>query len=140
MPIRFIQVATRSRPAVKPPEKTLHYPAACERIVHVQLVDTVHQFQVIIADRARLIIKTAQADPEQISLAREAQLVISIGHFFAFPNRPALASASRKKSFSSVSWPIFACNDLTSISGSFDALGLSSMTSVTPSRSWSFLC
>ena len=46
-----------------------------------------------------------------------------------------LGSASPKKSFSSVSWPIFAWRDLTSISGSFEALGLSSNTSVTPSRS-----
>ncbi len=131
-------------------EEALHHPAARERILHVKLINPTHQFEIIITGGTRLVIETAAADPEQIGLTREAQLVVTVGHFFALPNRPALASFHRayaappgprslfnpKKSFSSVSWPIFACNDLMSISGSFDAFGLSSKTSATPSTSW----
>ena len=61
------------------PEKALHHPAACEQKVHVKRVDPAHQFQVISADRARLIVQAAPADPEQISLTREAQLVVTMG-------------------------------------------------------------
>lgn len=89
-------------------QKTLHHTAACKRIVHVQIVDPPHQPEVIFCNRAWRIVQAAPADPEQIGLAGQTQLVIAVGHFFALPNRPALASTSPKKSFSSVNWPIFA--------------------------------
>lgn len=88
--------------------KALHHPAARKQALHVQFVDSAHQLEIIFADRSRLEIQAALVYPEQIGLTCEAVIVVAVGHFFARPKRPALASASPKKSFSSVSWSIFA--------------------------------
>src|SRR5262245_34049887 len=50
------------------------------------------------------------------ALLRHRQLVIAVDHRFALGN-PALPSAASKKSFSSVSSPIFACKVLMSTAG-----------------------
>ena len=98
------------------------------------------RLEVIFANRAQFLVQAAQADLQQLSLLVQAQALVTVRHFLVLGNRPALSSAPSKKSFSSVNWPIFACNNFTSISGSFDTLGLSPKTPVTPSRSWSFYC
>ncbi|NIZ13227.1 hypothetical protein HCZ87_07480 [Phaeobacter sp. HF9A] len=89
-------------------QKTFHHPAARKRILHVQLINPAHQFEIIFTGGVRLVTQPAPADPEQIGLAAQAQGVVAICHFFALGNRPTLSSAPSKKSFSSVSWPIFA--------------------------------
>ena len=50
-------------------EQTLQHPAARERELHVQLVDPVHQLQISGANRLRLIVDAAAADPENLGLA-----------------------------------------------------------------------
>lgn len=60
------------------PQQALHHPAAREGKLHVQFVDPAHQSQIVLSDRAGLIIQAAPADPEEIGLPREAQLVVSI--------------------------------------------------------------
>ena len=50
-------------------EKPLQHPAARKRKLHVQLVDPVHQLEVGIRDRLRLVVDAAAADPEDLGLA-----------------------------------------------------------------------
>lgn len=47
------------------PQKPLHHPATRKRILHVQLVDPAHQFEIIFADGARLVIQTARLIPSR---------------------------------------------------------------------------
>ena len=63
--------------------------------------------------RTRPIVDTATADAQNLRLLRDRQVVLTVDHRFALSN-PALLSAPSKKSFSSVSSPIFACSDFTS--------------------------
>ena len=114
-------------------QQALQHPAARKRELHVQLVDAVHQLQVGIRHRARLVIDTAPADPQHKGLAADAELRCGINHLFALGSRPALPSAPDKKSFSSVSSPILACNVLTSITGSGSLFAPSPNTPVAPS-------
>lgn len=77
-------------------QKPLHHSAARKRILHVQFIDPAHQFEVIRAGGARLVVEATPADPEQIGLARKAKLVTAIRHFFALAgcikrDRPAAA-------------------------------------------------
>lgn len=78
-------------------QEAFHHPAARKRILHVQLVDPAHQLEVFFVDRTRLVLEAAPADPQEFGLAAQAQDVVMICHFFALPNRPALASAPSKK-------------------------------------------
>src|SRR5205814_9908704 len=64
---------------------------------------------------------TATADAQNLCLPGDRQIVFTLDHRFALSN-PALVSAPSKKSFSSVSSPILACSDFTSIVGSAAAL------------------
>src|SRR6267154_659396 len=66
--------------------------------------------------RARQIINAAAADLQNFRLPGDRQIVSTVDHRFALSN-PALVSAPSKKSFSSVSSPIFACSDFTSTAG-----------------------
>src|SRR6056297_502794 len=143
----FYAHALHQRGDVQPPdpepfldEQTLQHPVARERELHVQLVDPVHQLQIGIRNRARLVVDAAPADPQHDRLAADAQLRGGIDHFLALGNRPALPSAPDKKSFSSVSSPIFACRVFTSITGSGSAFKPSPNTPVAPSSSWSRHC
>jgi hypothetical protein len=85
-------------------------------LCQMQLVDPAHQSQIGNRDCAGQIVDAAPADPENSGLPVERQVVRAIDHRFAL-RRPALPSAPDKKSFSSVSSPIFACNVFTSIGG-----------------------
>src|SRR5471030_2608917 len=66
--------------------------------------------------RARQIINAAAADLQNLCLLGDRQIVLTVDHRFALSN-PALVSAPSKKSFSSVSSPILAWSDFTSIAG-----------------------
>ena len=59
--------------------------------------------------------------PSAFAWRTDAQLVVAVDHRFALGNRPALPSAPAKKSFSSVSSPIFACSVFTSTAGAGSA-------------------
>ena len=76
MPIRFMLVATCSRPAVKPSwrERPFIIRLPAKGIVHVQLVDPAHELEVVFADRAWFAINAVPADPEQTCLTGKAQL------------------------------------------------------------------
>ena len=53
-----------------------------------------------------LVVEAAPAQPQQPRLAGERKRALAVDHRFAL-SRPALLSAPAKKSFSSVSSPIF---------------------------------
>src|ERR1700691_1758621 len=82
----------------------------------MQPVETPHDFQVDRRHRARQIVDAAAADAQNLRLLADRQIVLTVDHRFALSN-PALVSAPSKKSFSSVSSPILACSDFTSIAG-----------------------
>jgi hypothetical protein len=65
-----------------------------------------------------MVIEAAAAAPQQLRLAYQRQLMVPVDHRFAL-NSPALPSAPDKKSFSSVSSPIFACSVFRSTAGAF---------------------
>jgi hypothetical protein len=90
-------------------EHVTQHPRAGERIVQVQVVDLTHQIQVGSADRLGIVVQRAAREGEDFGLARERKIVVAVDHRFTLgpPTRP---SAFSKKSFSSASWPIFACN------------------------------
>jgi len=94
MPMRFISVAMCSRPTLN--QQALQHPAACERELHVQLVDPVHQLQIGVRCRAGLVADAAPADPKSNGLTADAQRRGRIDHFPALGNRPALPSAPDK--------------------------------------------
>src|SRR5471032_3554204 len=87
-----------------------------EGILQVQPIETLHDRQIGGRYRARLIINAAAADLQNFRLPGDRQIVLTVDHRFALSN-PALVSAPSKKSFSSVSSPILACSDFTSIAG-----------------------
>src|SRR5882762_1536797 len=104
-----------------PPHQRLHMPAADlaplqsqqasqhtrtgEGILQMQSVETSHDREVDGRYRARQVIDAAPADPQDLSLPGDRQIVLTVDHRFALSN-PALVSAPSKKSFSSVSSPI----------------------------------
>ena len=77
---------------------------------HVQFVDAAHQQLVGMADRLRLVIRARSRDADEFRLSRNRQRMRTVDHRFTLSS-PALPSAPDKKSFSSVNWPIFACNE-----------------------------
>src|SRR5580693_2487973 len=82
----------------------------------MQLVETPHDFQVGRRHRTRQVVDAATADAQNLGLLADRQIVLTVDHRFALSN-PALVSAPSKKSFSSVSSPILAWSDFTSIAG-----------------------
>lgn len=115
-----------------PPQQVAQHPAARERIVQVQLVHAPHDRQIGRANRPGQIIDATSADPQFLRLPRYGQAVRTIDYRFAFVNRPALPSASAKKSFASVNSPILACNVFTSTAGSADSAALSAPKKLQP--------
>src|SRR5277367_1187585 len=90
-------------------QQVTQHPTARERVVEVQLVDPPHDRQIDDRHRTRIVIQAATADPQHLGLAAQCQPVSAVDHRFAL-GKPALPSAADKKSFSSVSSPIFACS------------------------------
>jgi hypothetical protein len=127
----------RTRTAIKrfyphPPHQRLHmttadlaplegqqasqHPTPGERELQMQPVETMHDRKVGARHRPREVVDAATADVENLRLPGDRQIVPAVDHRFALSN-PALVSAPSKKSFSSVSSPIFACNAFTSTAG-----------------------
>src|SRR5258705_6376788 len=82
----------------------------------MQPVETSHRLQVGRRHRTWQVVDTATADLQNLCLLGDRQIVLTVDHRFALSN-PALVSAPSKKSFSSVSSPILAWSDFTSIAG-----------------------
>src|SRR5665647_3838810 len=82
----------------------------------MQLVNPPHQRKVRSGHRARQVVDAATADVQCLGLLGDRKIVVMINHRFAL-SKPALPSAPSKKSFSSVSSPILACSDFTSMAG-----------------------
>src|SRR3954449_2521297 len=97
-------------------QKIAQHPAACERILEMQLIHPSHDGKIGVRDGPRPVIDASPADAQHLCLARDRQIVGTVYHRFAL-SRPALPSAPSKKSFSSVSSPIFAWSDLISTRG-----------------------
>src|SRR4051794_5542891 len=85
-------------------------------MLEVQRVNPPHDRQLGRRHRPRLVIHAAAAQPQQLRLPHQRQRVPAVDHRFALSS-PALPSAPDKKSFSSVSSPILACNVFTSSAG-----------------------
>src|SRR3954453_6158756 len=86
----------------------------------------------------RRVVKTAPAQLQQLRLPGERQLVPAVDHRCAL-SRPALLSAPAKKSFSSVSSPIFACRTFRSTVGAASGWAASEPNRLTaPSGSRAF--
>lgn len=116
-------------------QKTLEHPAAGKGIFQMQLVDPAHEREIGVRGRARQVIDAAPADPERLRLSAKAQPMVTADHRFALGDRPALPSATAKKSFSSVSSPIFACSVFTSTTGAASGVAPAPNTPEAPSRS-----
>src|SRR5882672_11555764 len=97
-------------------QQASQHPRTGEGILQMQPVETPHDLEVGGRYRARQVIDAAPADPQNLSLLGDRQIVLTVDHRFALSN-PALVSAPSKKSFSSVSSPILACSDFTSTAG-----------------------
>src|SRR6185436_20676505 len=92
------------------------HPRAGERKLQMQPIETSHHRQVARRHRTWQIVDTATADAQKLGLLGDRQIVFTVDHRFALSN-PALVSAPSKKSFSSVSAPILACSNFTSMAG-----------------------
>src|SRR5450432_3028266 len=103
----------------------------------MQLVEPPHQREVGCRHRPRQIIDTAPADAQNLCLFGDRQIMVTVDHRFALSN-PALVSVPSKKSFSSVSSPIFAWSDFTSTAGVIGAVLPAPNTSAAPSSSCAF--
>src|SRR5262249_12379330 len=104
-------------PAQPPPlgaQQATQHPRAGERKLQMQPVEAPHHLQIARRHRTWQIVDTATADTQNLCLLGDRQIVLTVDHRFALSN-PALVSAPSKKSFSSVSSPILACSDFTSI-------------------------
>src|SRR5260370_805521 len=97
-------------------EQASQHPRTGERKLQMHPVEPLHDREVGRRHRARQIIHAAAADLQNFRLLVARQIVLPVDHRFALSN-PALVSAPSKKSFSSVSSPILACSDFTSIAG-----------------------
>src|SRR6266478_3832534 len=103
----------------------------------MQPVETPHDLEVGGRYRARQVIDAAPADPQNLSLPGDRQIVLTVDHRFALSN-PALVSAPSKKSFSSVNSPILACSDFTSTAGAADGPPPGPKTPEAPPSNWAF--
>src|SRR5262249_44398234 len=96
-----------------------HLPGAIERRAHVLLVHQTHQHQVELTLTRRLVVEPRPANRHQLTLASDWQRgVLAVDHLPP-PIDAQRPKAFAKKSRSTTSWPIFACNFSTSASGVF---------------------
>jgi hypothetical protein len=88
-------------------QQAFQQPRSREGKLKMQLVETTHDHEVRIRHRTWQVVNAAAADIQRLGLPDDRQVVLAVDHRFAL-SRPALLSAPSKKSFSSVSSPIFA--------------------------------
>src|SRR6266446_5478414 len=116
-------------------QQASQHPRTGEGILQMQPVETPHDLEVGGRYRARQVIDAAPADPQNLSLPGDRQIVLTVDHRFALSN-PALVSAPSKKSFSSVNSPILACSLSTPIALAAGAMLRSPKTPTAPPSSW----
>jgi hypothetical protein len=97
-------------------QQIAQHPAARKRVIEVQFVNPAHDRQIAGRHHAGMVIKAAAAEPQQLRVPYQRKVMVPVDHRFAL-NSPALPSAPDKKSFSSVSSPIFACSVFRSTAG-----------------------
>src|SRR6202162_1971939 len=97
-------------------QQASQHPAPGKRELQMQSVETSHDREVGFRHRARQVVDAAAADAQNLRLLADGQIVLAHDHRFAL-SKPALPSATSKKSFSSVSSPILAWSDFTSTGG-----------------------
>src|SRR6202163_2815269 len=97
-------------------QQASQHPRAGERELQVQSVEPPHDRKVGFRNRPRQVVDAATADTQNLRLLRDRKIVLAVDHRLALSS-PALVTAPSKKSFSSVSSPIFACSDFTSTVG-----------------------
>src|SRR5665213_1647791 len=102
-------------------QQASQHPAPGERELQMQPVETPHDRKVGFRHQARQVVDAATADVQNLRLPGDRQIVCAVDHRLAL-SRPALLSAPSKKSFSSVSDPILAWSDFTSMAGGAAAL------------------
>ncbi len=73
----------------------------------MQFIEAAHQLHVLGRNRPRHVVNRAARDAQRLHLPGDWKSMIAVNHLFALSN-PAFVSAPDKKSFSSVSSPIFA--------------------------------
>src|SRR3954454_24322981 len=76
-------------------QEIAQHPAACERILEMQLIHPSHDGKVGVRDGPRPVIDASPADAQHLCLARDRQIVGTVYHRFAL-SRPALPSAPSK--------------------------------------------
>src|SRR5674476_640463 len=108
-----------------------------ERELQMQPIEMPHDREIGVRYRARQVIDAAAADLQNLRLLCDRKIVLAVDHRFALSN-PALVSAPSKKSFSSVSSPILACSDFTSIAGAASAMFPDPKTPEAPPSNWAF--
>ena len=86
------------------PQQMAQYPAACEGIVQMQLVDLPHQQKISFRKWTRLVIDAAPAGRQHFDLLSNRKRMLAVDNLLAL-RRPAFVSAPSKKSFSSGNWP-----------------------------------
>ena len=77
-------------------QQASQHPRTGERELQMQPVETPHDRDIGVRHRARQVIDAAAADPQNLSLLGDRQIVLTVDHRFALSN-PALVSASSKK-------------------------------------------
>jgi hypothetical protein len=118
-------------------QQASQHPRTGERELQMQPVEMPHDRQIGVRHRARLVIDAAAADLQNFRLLCDRQIVLAVDHRFALSN-PALVSAPSKQSFSSVSSPILACSDFTSVAGAASAMFPDPKTPEAPPSNWAF--
>src|ERR1700745_3984462 len=79
-------------------------------------VEEAHDLQIVSRHRPWQGVHAATTDAQGLRLLRDGQFMLPHDHRLAL-SKPALPSATSKKSFSSVSSPILAWSDFTSMGG-----------------------
>src|ERR1700716_2792429 len=97
-------------------QQVAQQPTARKGELQMQLVNPTHEREGGWRHRTGPGSDASPTDVQRRCLLRDRQIVRTVDHRFAL-SRPALPSAPSKKSFSSVSSPIFACSDFTSTAG-----------------------
>src|SRR5260370_8443336 len=85
-------------------QQASQHPRTGEGILQKQPVETPHDLEVGGRYRARQVIDAAPADPQNLSLLGDRQIVLTVDHRFALSN-PALVSAPSKKLISALRDP-----------------------------------
>src|SRR5258708_5219883 len=97
-------------------QQASQHPRAGEGELQMQPIEMPHDLQIGRRHWPRQVVHAATADVQGFRLLGDRKIVLTHDHRLAL-SKPALPSATSKKSFSSVSSPILAWSDFTSTGG-----------------------